>query len=153
MIRRPPRSTRTDTLFPYPTLSRSRDDLRLHPGNARAVAAGSAGQTRQRLTPQAPPPVGAHLGATGFAGKAVAPECAPTQGGRRGPTARRTAARYRPATRSRTHSPRCRHHARRSRRTRPEERRVGKECDSTWRDRRAPHTNKKKKKNQQIKKY
>src|SRR3546814_7651225 len=25
MIRRPPRSTRTDTLFPYPTLFRSRD--------------------------------------------------------------------------------------------------------------------------------
>src|SRR3546814_6019761 len=27
MIRRPPRSTRTDTLFPYPTLFRSADDL------------------------------------------------------------------------------------------------------------------------------
>src|SRR3546814_12453441 len=27
MIRRPPRSTRTDTLFPYTTLFRSRDDL------------------------------------------------------------------------------------------------------------------------------
>src|SRR3546814_15520089 len=26
MIRRPPRSTRTDTLFPYTTLCRSRDD-------------------------------------------------------------------------------------------------------------------------------
>src|SRR3546814_10804653 len=30
MIRRPPRSTRTDTLFPYPTLFRSR--LRADPG-------------------------------------------------------------------------------------------------------------------------
>src|SRR3546814_16905868 len=30
MIRRPPRSTRTDTLFPYPTLFRS-----VHIGNAR----------------------------------------------------------------------------------------------------------------------
>src|SRR3546814_12468797 len=29
MIRRPPRSTRTDTLFPYTTLFRSRDNLRL----------------------------------------------------------------------------------------------------------------------------
>src|SRR3546814_9735007 len=29
MIRRPPRSTRTDTLFPYPTLYRSVDDLPL----------------------------------------------------------------------------------------------------------------------------
>src|SRR3546814_6574660 len=31
MIRRPPRSTRTDTLFPYTTLFRSRDALRLGP--------------------------------------------------------------------------------------------------------------------------
>src|SRR3546814_14459143 len=30
MIRRPPRSTRTDTLFPYTTLFRSRRDLRVH---------------------------------------------------------------------------------------------------------------------------
>src|SRR3546814_16480123 len=29
MIRRPPRSTRTDTLFPYTTLFRSEDDSRL----------------------------------------------------------------------------------------------------------------------------
>src|SRR3546814_16752191 len=28
MLRRPPRSTRTDTLFPYTTLFRSRDDAR-----------------------------------------------------------------------------------------------------------------------------
>src|SRR3546814_15816515 len=27
MLRRPPRSTRTDTLFPYPTLFRSPDDV------------------------------------------------------------------------------------------------------------------------------
>src|SRR3546814_13600713 len=32
MIRRPPRSTRTDTLFPYTTLFRSRDEL--HVGDA-----------------------------------------------------------------------------------------------------------------------
>src|SRR3546814_20698703 len=30
MIRRPPRSTRTDTLFPYTTLFRSDDPVRLH---------------------------------------------------------------------------------------------------------------------------
>src|SRR3546814_19475927 len=30
MIRRPPRSTRTDTLFPYTTLFRSEDDGRQH---------------------------------------------------------------------------------------------------------------------------
>src|SRR3546814_12799822 len=35
MIRRPPRSTRTDTLFPYTTLFRSRDDAR---SSAKAVA-------------------------------------------------------------------------------------------------------------------
>src|SRR3546814_3144180 len=31
MIRRPPRSTRTDTLFPYPTLFRSKDALKKFP--------------------------------------------------------------------------------------------------------------------------
>src|SRR3546814_15137889 len=35
MIRRPPRSTRTDTLVPYPTLVRSR---RVHPVPVRALA-------------------------------------------------------------------------------------------------------------------
>src|SRR3546814_5064625 len=34
MIRRPPRSTRTDTLFPYTTLFRSKDSLR-RPGGIR----------------------------------------------------------------------------------------------------------------------
>src|SRR3546814_9250771 len=33
MIRRPPRSTRTDTLFPYTTLFRSRDHLPLPPAD------------------------------------------------------------------------------------------------------------------------
>src|SRR3546814_10611198 len=43
MIRRPPRSTRTDTLFPYPTLFRSLGDAavlahqRLHLGQGRAL--------------------------------------------------------------------------------------------------------------------
>src|SRR3546814_7368294 len=39
MIRRPPRSTRTDTLFPYTTLFRSAADRRVA---ARPVAAGAA---------------------------------------------------------------------------------------------------------------
>src|SRR3546814_18519743 len=38
MIRRPPRSTRTDTLFPYTTLFRSLDRL----GISRAVFSGSS---------------------------------------------------------------------------------------------------------------
>src|SRR3546814_6768235 len=37
MIRRPPRSTRTDTLFPYTTLFRSLDDGRLTDGQGRTV--------------------------------------------------------------------------------------------------------------------
>src|SRR3546814_6732586 len=53
MIRRPPRSTRTDTLFPYTTLFRSRHGVDLKRGNvlmsvilfsaAAAAAAASAG--------------------------------------------------------------------------------------------------------------
>src|SRR3546814_9345890 len=38
MIRRPPRSTRTDTLFPYTTLFRSDDGLRVGRGAGNAVA-------------------------------------------------------------------------------------------------------------------
>src|SRR3546814_7152031 len=41
MIRRPPRSTRTDTLFPYTTLFRSQEELRLVDQN-QAVAANGA---------------------------------------------------------------------------------------------------------------
>src|SRR3546814_7443002 len=43
MIRRPPRSTRTDTLFPYPTLFLSRQR---HAGRARGLArAGARGRS------------------------------------------------------------------------------------------------------------
>src|SRR3546814_18543195 len=45
MIRRPPRSTRTDTLFPYTTLFRSHDVPHSPPGPAHAVP-GSAGVQR-----------------------------------------------------------------------------------------------------------
>src|SRR3546814_2431119 len=41
MIRRPPRSTRTDTLFPYTTLFRSWDDIRAQLyGSEREIASG-----------------------------------------------------------------------------------------------------------------
>src|SRR3546814_6200494 len=43
MLRRPPRSTRTDTLFPYPTLFRSQQELR----PARGAEFG--GPVRQRM--------------------------------------------------------------------------------------------------------
>src|SRR3546814_7265012 len=41
MIRRPPRSTRTDTLFPYTTLFRSRVPARLRNGGAADRAGGT----------------------------------------------------------------------------------------------------------------
>src|SRR3546814_13098921 len=40
MIRRPPRSTRTDTLFPYATLVRLPAERRLHVGEQRARSGG-----------------------------------------------------------------------------------------------------------------
>src|SRR3546814_9492259 len=60
MIRRPPRSTRTDTLFPYTTLFRSQDrgrgdHARADPGRSELPAQGPAGQHRSR-------PVGAAAG-------------------------------------------------------------------------------------------
>src|SRR3546814_6998247 len=46
MIRRPPRSTRTDTLFPYTTLFRSRDRTAVRDRGARRTAFD---QTRRRV--------------------------------------------------------------------------------------------------------
>src|SRR6056297_1335587 len=47
MIRRPPRSTRTDTLFPYTTLFRSRADRQTHCDcRRRGACAVDAGPTR-----------------------------------------------------------------------------------------------------------
>src|SRR3546814_12018507 len=52
MIRRPPRSTRTDTLFPYTTLFRSRRLLQAHgwqgAGNDLAARRQAAGRTADR---------------------------------------------------------------------------------------------------------
>src|SRR3546814_6130083 len=50
MIRRPPRSTRTDTLFPYPTLFRSPGSAVSHHGPAQQAArpVGGAGTARPR---------------------------------------------------------------------------------------------------------
>src|SRR3546814_11086867 len=47
MIRRPPRSTRTDTLFPYTTLFRSDDQVAVQP--ARRTAADDLAQHLQRI--------------------------------------------------------------------------------------------------------
>src|SRR3546814_1566052 len=61
MIRRPPRSTRTDTLFPYTTLFRSlrapraRHSSRMTEQDSREPGAGDA------IRPQAPPPSAAAI--------------------------------------------------------------------------------------------
>src|SRR3546814_1624499 len=47
MIRRPPRSTRTDTLFPYTTLFRSREAMRRHRRAGRRAARGSRKSARR----------------------------------------------------------------------------------------------------------
>src|SRR3546814_1549146 len=48
MIRRPPRSTRTDTLFPYTTLFRSLPDLGRHADGAAAACARPRGRGAAR---------------------------------------------------------------------------------------------------------
>src|SRR3546814_5171092 len=47
MIRRPPRSTRTDTLFPYTTLFRSQHDARATPGEGFCRRCAYAGARRR----------------------------------------------------------------------------------------------------------
>src|SRR3546814_6192035 len=54
MIRRPPRSTRTDTLFPYTTLFRSPDPADRRPGRSRPAR----GIRASEIDPQ--PPAAAH---------------------------------------------------------------------------------------------
>src|SRR3546814_9581324 len=50
MIRRPPRSTRSDTLFPYPPLFRSAE----HPGRAESILAAIGGTEPARDHGEAP---------------------------------------------------------------------------------------------------
>src|SRR3546814_10898948 len=64
MIRRPPRSTRTDTLFPYPTLFRSRRLLQAAGGAGLTIfwsneAAAQQAATSTNATPIASPSAGA----------------------------------------------------------------------------------------------
>src|SRR3546814_1779607 len=60
MIRRPPRSTRTDTLFPYTTLFRSRHRLR---GAAHSMADAEPRARREILPADGRTPRAPHLGA------------------------------------------------------------------------------------------
>src|SRR3546814_13690319 len=52
MLRRPPRSTRTDTLFPYTTLFRSHRLHDIGPGEGGLPLAGGGAQIRRRLPPR-----------------------------------------------------------------------------------------------------
>src|SRR3546814_18366928 len=56
MIRRPPRSTRTDTLFPYTTLFRSyREEIQIHVGSPRIQLACLPGwAVKQTYAPRRP---------------------------------------------------------------------------------------------------
>src|SRR3546814_5926902 len=53
MIRRPPRATRTDTLFPYTTLFRSISELKKNPSAAIRAADGAPVAILNRNTPEA----------------------------------------------------------------------------------------------------
>src|SRR3546814_3426186 len=79
MIRRPPRSTRTDTLFPYTTLSRSaraRRSARCALERARAIARGAA-QRRARGHEQPAPPRVSRTRAAGYPEIGRAHVCTP----------------------------------------------------------------------------
>src|SRR3546814_10894875 len=56
MIRRPPRSTRTDTLFPYATLFRSESGMGEGPCRARQIPVGGRSRRAARGTVSPRPP-------------------------------------------------------------------------------------------------
>src|SRR3546814_7953198 len=62
MIRRPPRSTRTDTLFPYTTLFRSCREPGTHPSSGRGASLkSSAVQRRPAETVRTAWPIALHI--------------------------------------------------------------------------------------------
>src|SRR3546814_12121867 len=125
MIRRPPRSTRTDTLFPYTTLFRSRD--RPAPRTQfRAAERHGLQRSAGAL------PAGGAGGVRHAAGRAAGGDRRALSAGRR----RRGASRARG---------RADHGLGAAGDVRSEERRVGKEGVSTCRSRWAPYQTKKKK--------
>src|SRR3546814_18304290 len=86
MIRRPPRSTRTDTLFPYTTLFRSRDLPRMdRPSDDGALGHRGPGISRRRWSAR-----GLHAGAAVLAEPHFAvprtPACQPRRDGDAAPT-------------------------------------------------------------------
>src|SRR3546814_14732387 len=125
MIRRPPRSTRSYTLFPYPTLCRSREQ-RHH--------AGETGEIHRRLWPVDIPAAQDESAEQDRIGEAEQRDAAIEDERKNARPARqkgqRDPAEQRPAIGQRIECVPA--HARSSR---SEERRVGKECVSTCRSR------------------
>src|SRR3546814_12081796 len=118
MIRRPPRSTRTDTLFPYTTLFRS--------GGLRRPSDGRGfGRYRGTCRRDGQPCAGSLSAAAGRCACRISPAADECGGG---------------ASRSR-----CGEKGEQPIRGRSEESRGGKACVGTVRSRRAPYTEKKKK--------
>src|SRR3546814_19634534 len=92
MIRRPPRSTRTDTLFPYTTLFRSpaaRAVAAVRPARAQLLHQGADRPGRRRLRRRAARAGPAAAERIGRAARVGEPEALPSQ--RAGPDLRRTA--------------------------------------------------------------
>src|SRR3546814_13724504 len=111
MIRRPPRSTRTDTLFPYTTLFRSDQQRGALRGDAAAGAARPRGRQQAAVAPAVV--IGVAGGDLPLALRLLLRHVGVELGG----------VGLRPASRD----------------GRSEERRVGKECVSTWRSRWSPY--------------
>src|SRR3546814_12332369 len=65
-IRRPPRSTRTDTLFPYTTLFRSCQGRAPAPGQPAPCACPGGGRAAGAVRPAADGPALAHAGPCGY---------------------------------------------------------------------------------------
>src|SRR3546814_11629239 len=135
MIRRPPRSTRTDTLFPYTTLFRSPAEPLAADRSSRSPRAPA------RRAPDLRPAGGDTIGRDPDSGsRSVAFHASPhsSRRARAAATAHRAVARF-----PNRISPEPGN-------LRSEERRVGKECVSTCRSRWSPYHKKKKKKKKKI---
>src|SRR3546814_16180864 len=71
MIRRPPRSTRTDTLFPYTTLFRSEPDTWKNPPSPASTAVAHPAVAASTWTPLADPPTSLEKSARVAPGRAT----------------------------------------------------------------------------------
>src|SRR3546814_14523800 len=138
MIRRPPRSTRTDTLFPYTTLFRSGDDLFVTNSTrlARGIELGVANSILVKVNQ-----IGSLTETLDTVGLAIRSGYTAVMSHRSGETEDTTIADLDVAT----NCGQIKTGATASSDRRSEERRVGKECVSRCRSQGSPHQKKKKK--------